>query len=107
MSIVGSFQRVISRNSREVTLYRVPEGTQFVFKAASRDFRTNGPEQMLGNLEQEQQEYWYDAKEFIGNTLPKVNDVILDAGGIERTITEVSNLWESSSSVGYRIRTFG
>lgn len=107
MSIVGSFQRVISRNSRYVTLYRVPQGTQFVFKAASRDFRTNGPEQMLGNLEQEQQEYWYDAKEFVGELLPKVNDVVLDFGGIERTISEVSILWESSTSVGYRIRTFG
>ena len=107
MSIIGPFQRVISRNSREVTLHRVPEGTQFVFKAASRDFRTNGPEQMLGNLEQEQQEYWYDAKEFEGDVLPKVNDVILDAGGVERTINEVSPLWESSTSVGYRVRTFG
>jgi hypothetical protein len=107
MSIIPSFQRVISRNSREVTLYRVPENTEFVFKAASRDFRTNHPEQTLGNLQQEQQEYWYDAKEFDGTALPKVNDVIQDAGGVERTINEISPLWESSTSVGYRVRTFG
>ena len=107
MSITPSFKRVMSRNVRDVTLYRVPEGTEFTFKAASRDFRTNHPETMLGNLQQEQQEYWYESTQFGVETLPKVNDVIQDAGGVERTINEISPLWQASDSIGYRIRTFG
>jgi hypothetical protein len=107
MSITPSFKRVMARRSREVTLFRVPEGTEFVFKVASRDFRTNHPEPMLGNLQQEQQEYWYDSSQFGVEALPKVNDVILDDGGVERTINEISPLWQASDSVGYRIRTFG
>ncbi len=109
MSLAPTFGRVMSRNSRTVTLYRVPEGTEFAFKAASRDFRTNHPEPTLGNVQQEQQEYWFSPIQFeqASETLPKVDDVLLDANGAERTINEISPLWEADVSLGYRLRTFG
>jgi len=109
VSVKASYLRVVGRKGRTLTLTRkrsLPKGETFDFIAASRDFRTNHPEVLLGSMHQDRQEFWCRDTEFAGVNAPKENDWVTD-GQFEYTILEVSQLFDGPGIVGYRFVCMG